>query len=87
MSGLGSHPAASAYHCRHCDWEGRPGAAVFREEGTKAERFVAPTNLVRAVGEEANVYGDKRFERSERGWPIVDISQLWGKNVSEISTP
>lgn len=26
---------------------------------------------------EANVYTARRFERSERGWPIVDISQLW----------
>lgn len=34
----------------------------------------------------ANTYGDKRFDRSERGWPIVDISQLEKGASAEVNS-
>ena len=42
--------------------------------GEKLERFIE----VKAEpdGTAAKVKGLKRFERSDKGWPIVDISQL-----------
>lgn len=45
-------------------------------DGRKA-RFVG-TESASSGGLSAKLYGLRRFERSDRGWPIVDISQLDG---------
>ena len=64
-SGLGSHPATSAYHSISWFWVGRPGVAPSRN----AILFGASVWLAR-------LYGVIKLMRSDRGWPMVDISQL-----------
>lgn len=49
-------------------------------EGEK-EGLMRPRRGPASVGwERAKVKGLRRLERSERGWPIVDISQLDGES-------
>ena len=73
-SELGSQPATSVYHCTHWEREGSPGVWA---DGRKA-KFVR-TESASLGGLSAKLYGLRRFERSDRGWPIVDISQLDGE--------
>ena len=70
-SETGSHPATSAYQATHCSRDGRPGVCA---EDLKAG-FVRG-NIALLGGSTAKVKGVKRLERSDNGWPIVDISQL-----------
>lgn len=71
ISGAGSHPATSLYQFIHCEREGRPGVSA---EGINA----GLVRLERAElgGFTAKQYGVSKLERSDKGWPIVDISQL-----------
>ena len=70
-SAHGLHPATSAYQLIHCERVGRPGVEA---DAAKAGFILE----ARPLGPErvAKVKGESRLEMSERGWPIVDISQL-----------
>ena len=70
-SELGSQPATSVYHRTHWEREGSPGVCA---EGQNAEFVRAKSASL--GGWLAKLYGLRRFERSDKGWPMVDISQL-----------
>ena len=70
-SELGSQPATSVYHRTHWEREGSPGVCA---EGQNAGFVRAESASL--GGWLAKLYGLRRFERSDKGWPMVDISQL-----------
>ena len=77
-SSCGLHCATSAYQSMHCERVGRPGMEA---DGAKAGFVWDSSSLDR--GWSAKVNGERRFERSESGCPIVDISQLNSVSVDE----
>ena len=79
-SGVGSQPATSAYHLIHFEREGRPGVLA---DGEKAG--LVRTDMAELGGLTAKQYGVSKFERSDKGCPIVDISQLYIVAVSQLA--
>lgn len=81
-SPAGSQPATSLYHATAWTRVGRPGnkelvaAREVRGLEENEEGANAACELRREVLKEEMVQGTIRLERSERGCPIVDISQL-----------
>ncbi len=69
ISLAGSHSATSQYHCRHCCLVGKPNVA-------SVWKATLPRPISSATGDWASVNGMSRLAKSERGWPMVDISQL-----------
>jgi len=79
-SWCGLHRASSAYQSMHRERVGRPSVEA---EEAKAGLVRGSRSLVGRC--RANVNGERRLERSERGCPSVDISQLkWHRLVSKI---
>ena len=70
-SARGLQSVTSAYQSIHCERVGKPGVEA---DGAKAGFVREPRSLDERWS--ANVKGESRLERSEMGWPIVDISQL-----------
>ena len=73
LSRLGSQPAVSVYQAMHWERDGKPRGA---EEGMNAGLMRSGMRAVALGGAKAKAKGARRLERSERGCPIVDISQL-----------
>ena len=78
-SSCGVHCTTSAYHSIHWKRVGRPGVAA---DAANAKLILHSSSLFGRS--RANVNGESRFARSERGCPSVDISQLAAASAEEL---
>ena len=79
-SSCGIHCTTSAYHSIHWKRVGRPGVAA---DAANAKLILDSSSLFFGRWR-ANVNGESRFARSERGCPSVDISQLAAASAEEL---
>lgn len=72
----GFQPAISVYQAMIWSLEGNPGVTVLGAKWTE--------EFWRSVLKAEMVHGATKFERSESGCPIVDISQLFASVTNQL---